>query len=123
MKKILFIEDEPSLQKTLGDILRGNGYEVINALNGEIGLRLAQSEKPDIILLDIILPKMNGLEVLEILKNNKETKNIPVIVLTNLESMEDINKAIELGAVAYLVKAEYSMEEVIDKIKKALNSY
>ncbi len=123
MKKILFIEDEPSLQKTLGDILRENGYEVINALNGEIGLRLAQSEKPDIILLDIILPKMNGLEVLEILKNNEETKNIPVIVLTNLESMEDINKAIELGAVAYLVKAEYSMEEVIDKIEKALNSY
>jgi len=120
MKKILFIEDESSLQKALGDILRENNYEVISALDGEIGLRLAKSEKPDLILLDIILPKMNGIEVLKALKENPETKNISVVILTNLENMEDINKAIELGAAAYLVKAQYTMEEVIDKIEKAL---
>ena len=120
MKKILFIEDESSLQKALGDILRENNYEVISALDGEIGLRLAKSEKPDLILLDIILPKMNGIEVLKALKENPETKNISVVILTNLENMEDVNKAIELGAVAYLIKAQYTMEEVIDKIEKAL---
>jgi len=119
MKKILFIEDESSLQKALGDILRENNYEVISALDGEIGLRLAKSEKPDLILLDIILPKMNGIEVLKALKENPETKNISVVILTNLENMEDVNKAIELGAVAYLIKAQYTMEEVIDKIENA----
>jgi len=120
MKKILFIEDESSLQKALGDVLRENNYEVVSALDGEIGLRLAKSEKPDLALLDIILPKMNGIEVLKALKEDPETRDIPVIILTNLENMEDINKAIELGAAAYLVKAQYAMEEVIDKIEKAL---
>ncbi len=120
MKKVLFIEDEATLQETFGDILGKNKCKMISALNGEIGLRLAKSEKPDLILLDIILPKMNGFEVLKMLKEDPETNNIPVIVLTNLENMEDINKAIELGATTYLVKTKYTIEEVINKIKKAL---
>jgi DNA-binding response OmpR family regulator len=120
MKKILFIEDEASLQKTLGDALKGDGYQVVSALDGEIGLRLARSEKPDLILLDIILPKINGLEVLKMLKEDQETESIPVIILTNLENMEEVNRAIELGAKAYLVKSQYTMEEVRDKIEKAL---
>ncbi len=120
MKKILFIEDEPSLQKTLGDTLRDNNYQIISALNGQSGLRLAKSEKPDLILLDLILPKMNGFEVLKSLKETEETKNIPVIVLTNLENIEDVNKVIELGAIAYLVKAQYSMEELLKKVKEII---
>ncbi len=120
MKKVLFIEDEATLQETFGDILGKNKCKMISALNGEIGLRLAKSEKPDLILLDIILPKMNGFEVLKMLKEDPKTNNIPVIVLTNLENMEDINKAIELGATTYLVKTKYTIEEVINKIKKAL---
>jgi len=120
MKKILFIEDEASLQKTLGDLLRENHYQVISALDGEIGLRLAKSEKPDLILLDIILPKINGMEVLKILKKTPETKDIPVIILTNVEGMENIDEAIESGVAAYLVKAHYTINEVIEKIEKAL---
>jgi len=120
MKKILFIEDESILQKSFGDILGKNNCRVISALNGEIGLRLAKSEKPDLILLDIVLPRINGFGVLKMLKEDPETKNIPVIVLTNLENMEDINKAIELGATTYLIKTQYKIEEVINKIKKVI---
>jgi len=124
MKKILFIEDESALQKTLGEILKQEGYEVISALDGEAGLRLADppadGKKPDLILLDLILPKVHGLDVLKKLKEDEETKKIPVIVLTNLEEIKDIDKAIELGATTYLVKAQYSLEEVTEKIKKAL---
>ena len=121
MKRIiLFIEDESALQKTLGEVLRENNYEVISALDGELGLKLAKKKKPDLILLDLILPKLSGFEVLKQLKKDKETKDIPVIVLTNLEGVGDVEKAMELGATTYLVKANYSLEEVVDKVKTAL---
>ncbi len=120
MKTILFIEDESALQKAFEDILTGAGYELKSALDGEAGLRLAESEKPDLILLDITLPKLNGFEVLEKLKKNPETKEIPVIILTNLEKMEDVDKASELGAMTYLVKAQYKLEEIIEKVKSAI---
>ncbi len=120
MKKILFVEDEEALQKTLSEILKQEGYEVSSAFNGEDGLKLAQSQKPDLILLDLIMPKMDGFETLKRLKAYEETKDIPVIVLTNLEGIGDVGKAIELGATTYLVKAQYSLEEVLEKVKKAL---
>lgn len=120
MSKILFIEDEVALQKTIGDALRKEGYQVISALDGESGLRLAQQELPDLILLDLILPKMHGLDLLEELKKNEKTKEIPVIVLTNMEDVQGIEKAISLGARAYLVKSDYKLEEVIKKIKDIL---
>jgi len=120
MKKILFIEDEETLQKTLGEVLKQEGYEIIPALDGKAGLNLLKSEKPDLILLDLVMPKMDGFEVLKRLKADEETKDIPVIVLTNLEGIGDVGKAIELGATTYLVKAQYSLEEVVEKVKKAL---
>jgi len=120
MKKILFIEDESALQKTFKDILEKEGYEVIKALDGEVGLKLAEEKKPDLILLDLILPKIDGFEVLKGLKENEETKDIPVIIFTNLEGAGDIQKALELGATTYLVKANYSLEEIVTKIKQAL---
>lgn len=120
MKKILFIEDESALQKTMGDVLRKEGYKVLSALDGEIGARLAKTELPDLILLDLILPKKDGFEVFEELKEDQKTSEIPVIVLTNLEQMEDVEKALELGARTYLVKANYTLDEVVSKIKKAL---
>ena len=120
MKKILFVEDESALQKTFGDILKEEGYEVISALDGGIGLKLAKSKKPDLILLDLILPKMDGFEVLEKLKESPGTKDIPVIILTNIGRMEDIGRALELGAKTYLVKADYTLEEVVKKVKQSL---
>jgi two-component system alkaline phosphatase synthesis response regulator PhoP len=120
MKKILFIEDESALQKTFGEFLTQEGYQVISALDGELGLNLAKEKKPDLILLDLILPKLNGFEVLKKIKEADETKEIPVIVLTNLENMRDIDKALELGATTYLVKANYSLQEIAEKIKNTI---
>lgn len=119
-KTILFIEDESALQKTFGEILSQEGFQMMSALDGEIGLRLARDKKPDLILLDLILPKIHGFEVLKKLKEDKDTKGIPIIVLTNLEGIGDVDKALKMGATTYLVKASYSLEEVIEKIKKAL---
>lgn len=120
MKTILIIEDESALQKTLGDVLSQEGFEVLSALDGEVGLRLAAEKLPDVILLDLILPKANGFDVLKYLKEQEATKNIPVVVLTNLESIGDIQKALDLGAMTYLVKSNYTLGEVVEKVKKAL---
>ena len=120
MQKILFIEDESALQKTVGDILTQEGYKIISALDGVAGLRMAEEEKPDLILLDLILPKMHGFEVLKVLKENSKTKNIPVIILTNLEEIKDVEEALKLGATTYLVKSQYSLDEIVEKIKVAL---
>lgn len=119
MKRILFIEDEGAIQKTLGDALAQEGYEIIAALDGDIGLRLAEQKSPDLILLDLVLPKRNGFEVLSELKKNPTTASIPVIVLTNLENMEDIQRVLDLGAMTYLVKSNYGLQDVISKVKQA----
>lgn len=119
-KKILFIEDEPTLQKAVGEILTQEGFKVLSALDGEEGLNLIKKEKPDLILLDLILPKRDGFEILEEMKEDKELKDIPVIVLTNLEGMGDVEKALSLGATTYLVKASYELEDVVAKIKQTL---
>ncbi len=119
MKKILFIEDESAIHKTLSDALETEEYEIISALDGEAGLRLAKEKKPDLILLDLVLPKIDGFGVLKALKADEATESIPVIVLTNLEQMEDIQKAIDLGARTYLVKSNYNLKEVVGMIKKA----
>lgn len=119
-KKILFIEDESSLQQTMREILRQEEFNMISALDGEEGLKKTKEEKPDLILLDLILPKLDGFEVLKRIKADPETAKIPIIVLTNLEGTTDVEKALELGATTYLVKANYEIDEVIDKIKQNL---
>lgn len=119
-KKILVIEDEATLQKALTEYLTEEKFEVVGALDGEEGVEKAETEMPDLILLDIILPKMDGFKVLEEIKSNEKTKKIPVILLTNLESAEDIQKAFEKGATTYLVKSDYKLEDVVSKIKETL---
>jgi DNA-binding response OmpR family regulator len=120
MQKILIIEDEAALQKALGDVLTQEGFETFSALDGEVGLRLAQENTPDLILLDLVLPKMNGFEVLGKLKEDASTQDVPVIVLTNLEEMKDIEKVVDLGASSYLVKSNYKLQEVVERIRKTL---
>jgi len=120
MQKILFIEEEPTLQKAVGEILIQEGFKVFNALDGEKGLELIKKERPDLILLDLILPKKDGFEVLKEAKEDEKLKDIPVIILTNLEGMGDVEKALSLGATTYLVKANYELEDVIGKIKQIL---
>lgn len=118
MQTILIIEDEPTLQKALTISLEQEGYQIKSALDGEIGLRLAKEVKPNLVLLDLILPKMDGFEVLEEMKKDETTKDLPVIILTNLESSQDIEKALVLGAKTYLVKANYDLKDVIQKVKE-----
>jgi len=122
-KKILIIEDEETLQKALTEYITAEKFEVTSALDGEKGLQMAKEQSPDLILLDIILPKMDGFKVLEEIKKDPKTKNIPVILLTNLESPEDIQKAFEKGATTYLVKSDFKLEEVVEKIKEAIKKY
>ena len=122
MKKILFIEDEAALQKTLGDALAAEGFKVIAALDGEVGLRLAWSESPDLILLDLILPKIHGLDVLRKLKENPATRDLPIIILTNLEEAKEVETALALGATTYLVKTSQELKDIIEKTKKILGN-
>lgn len=120
MKKILFIEDEPNLQKAIGELLKQEGYEIFGALDGEAGLEAAKKEEPDLILLDLILPKKDGFEVLKELKADEKLKNTPVIILTNLEGTGDVEKALDLGATTYLVKANYELDDVLNIVKNNL---
>jgi len=121
-KKVLFIEDEAVMQKAVSEFLGVNGYHVVSALDGELGVRAAQVEKPDLILLDIILPKKNGFEVLKELKSGPETKSIPVIVLTNLSEMGDIGKILELGVTTYLVKSDQSLKDILAIVERTLGN-
>lgn len=120
MKKILFIEDESALQKAVTGALLREGFDVRAALTGEAGLALAKKEAPDLILLDIVLPEKDGFAVLEELKKDPITARIPVIIMSNLEGSEDVQKALERGATTYLVKMNYKLEEVVEKIKSVL---
>ena len=120
-KKILFIEAEPASQKALANAFVREGFEIIQALDGETGLRLAKQKKPDLVLLDLILPRMDGFEVLRKLQQDQETKLIPVIVLTNLEGMGEVQKVIELGVRDYLVKTNYKLDELVEKVKATLS--
>lgn len=119
-KKLVIVEDDAVLQKALHDFLVTENFEVSCALDGEEGLRTILAEKPDLILLDIILPKKDGYEVIKEVRANEETKNIPIVLLTNLGSLNDVEKALELGATTYLVKADYQLEEVTAKVKDIL---
>jgi DNA-binding response OmpR family regulator len=119
-KKILVIEDEVALQKAVIDFLLEEGFDVFGALDGETGLRLAKKEKPDLILLDIVLPIKNGFEVLAELRQDSELKNSLVILLTNSDTSENIQKAFEYGVSTYLVKANYRLEDIVKKVRETL---
>ncbi|MEK7067324.1 MAG: response regulator [Patescibacteria group bacterium] len=118
--KILFVEDEPNLQRVLSKAFEKEGFSILQAYDGERGLQLARDAKPDLILLDLILPKKDGFTVLTELKKANDTKNIPVVVLTNIDKNEDIERVLGLGALTYLVKTNYDLKDIIQKVKKIL---
>ncbi|MBU1165202.1 response regulator [Patescibacteria group bacterium] len=119
-KTILLVEDDEFLAELYATKLNLEGYEVLVASDGEKGFKTASDKIPDLILLDIILPKMDGFEILKKLKANKKTKDIPVILLTNLSQKDEVKKGLDLGANDYLIKAHFMPSEVISKIKKVL---
>lgn len=117
--KVLIIDDEKGVLKMYGELLQANGIEVISAIDGQTGIELAREQKPNVILLDIIMPRYNGLDVLKDMKADPEIKNIPVFLLTNLPAESSGEKATELGAAGYLVKAQYEPKMLLDVIRGA----
>ncbi len=120
-KKILVIEDEALFAKSLGIMLRDAGFDPVFAEDGEEGVKKAQSANPDLILLDNILPKLSGLEVLQQLKEDNRLKDIPVLMLTVLSDSDTISKAVSLGAVGYLIKSDYQLSEIVRKVRSLLD--
>lgn len=119
-KKVLLVEDDKMIIDMYTLKFTQEGYEVVQAENGKDGLDFAKKHNPDIILLDIILPQMDGFTVLKALKADAKTKNTPVVLLTNLGQDGDVKKGLELGAVDYLIKANFTPSQVVDKVKSVL---
>lgn len=119
-KNILLVEDEQALLKIYSNKLRNSGFNVSVAITGDEALRKAHTEMPDIILLDLILPGKDGFVVLEELKRSDTTKNIPVVILSNLGQVSDIERGKTLGAIDYLVKADVGLMDLVEKVKKYL---
>ncbi len=122
-KVVLIIEDDPLMARMYQKIFSFEGYQVVSAADGVEGLEKAQSQTPTIILLDIMMPKMNGLEVLEKLKKSDLTKHIPVIMLTNLAGTQDAETALSKGAVKYIVKSEHDPKQVENMVKEIIAGY
>jgi DNA-binding response OmpR family regulator len=117
MSKVLIVEDDQMLSEMYGSKFEAEGFTVLRASDGVEGLKLAETEKPAAILLDVIMPKLDGFATLEKLKANKATAKIPVIMLTNLGQEEDVKKGKELGAADYFVKANQTPSEIVAKVK------
>ena len=119
-KKILLVEDEETTYKVLSAVLQEGGFEVLHAMAGGKALELAKDKKPDLILLDLIIPGLSGLDVLATLKKQPETASIPVCILSQLSDQDSISRGIALGAMGYLVKSEYQLEDILQKVKEIL---
>ena len=118
--KILVVEDEEILLTALSEELKQEGFTVVGARDGVEGVEKSLSEKPDLILLDLVMPRLDGIGALRQMKENPATKDIPVVILTNLSDYDKISDALTLGAMDYLVKANYRLEDLVVKIKTVL---
>ena len=121
MNSILLIEDDPFLVDIYTTKLKEAGFEVDVAGNGEVGLKNLEEKRPDLVLLDIVLPHFDGWEVLKKIKETDALKGIPVVVLSNLGQDTEVQKGLDLGAAKYLVKAHYTPSEVAQEVSKILN--
>lgn len=119
-EKILIIEDDKFLLKLYSGKLRKEGFEVFESLTGKEGFNKIAVDKPDLIILDLILPGKDGFEVLGEIKSNREIKNIPVIIISNLGQESDIKRAMEMGAAAYFIKTDFSMNQLPELVKEQL---
>src|SRR3989338_6691887 len=116
-KKILVVEDAPHISRLVRFILEKNGFEVLQAFVGQEGMEMAKKEKPDLIILDVMMPNMDGFEVAKKLTGMEETKNIPIIMLSSAAQFKDKMKGIESGAIDYITKP-FEKEELIAKVKE-----
>jgi CheY-like chemotaxis protein len=120
-KKILIVEDEAALRNAVSDILSFEGFTVLQAKNGQEGLDVALKEHPDLILLDLIMPVMDGLTMLEKLRTDQDWgRSVAVILLTNINDPEKVAQATEAGSYDFLVKSDWNIEDVVKKVKGRL---
>ena len=119
-RRILLAEDDRFLRKAAETALKRRGFAVLAAVDGEEALRMARAEAPDIVLLDLIMPKLQGFEVLRALKADAATAATPVIILSNLGQDSDVKQAMEAGAVGYFVKANLSLQDLVKKVGETL---
>ena len=117
-KKILLIEDDKFLRKVIVRKLTTEGYEVVEAIDGERGIEATREEKPDLVILDLVLPEIDGFEVLATLKKDKDVFKIPVVVLSNLGDKENMERALKMGAADYLIKSSLEPSEILERINK-----
>lgn len=122
MAKILFVEDDPLIVKIYSTRLTADGHQVLSAENGEVGLKVAEESLPDLVVLDIMMPKMDGFGVLEKLRADPRLAKIPILVYSNLAKEEEMARAQKMGATEFIVKANLSPTEMIEKIKTYLKS-
>jgi DNA-binding response OmpR family regulator len=120
--KILIAEDDKFISKALRDGLTRAGFEIVNVYNGNEALKKLKSEQFDLILLDVLMPEKNGLEVLKKVKKSKKLNKIPILVFSNLDSDNDIRKVKELGAEEYLTKADFTIKDIVAKINEYSNT-
>jgi DNA-binding response OmpR family regulator len=120
MAKILIVEDDKFLRELIVQKILKEGYQAVEAINGEDGVAKAKEEKPDLMLLDLILPGIDGFEALRQVKESADTSSIPVIILSNLGQKDDVERGMKLGAADYLIKAHFTPGEILAKIKSIL---
>jgi two-component system, OmpR family, alkaline phosphatase synthesis response regulator PhoP len=118
--KILIVEDEASLLKALSDKISSEKFQVLEARNGEDGLKMAKDEHPDLILLDVVMPRMDGMTMVKELRKDKWGKNAKIIILSNLEGVNKSSEALESNVQDYLVKSNWKIEDLMKKIKEVL---
>jgi len=119
-KKILIIEDDKFLRELIAQKLIKEGYNIVEAVDGEKGIKSVKDEKPDLVLLDLILPGIDGFEVLSKIKEDPVLSQVPVIILSNLGQKDDIERGLKIGAADYLIKAHFTPGEIIEKVKTIL---
>lgn len=123
MSKIVLIEDDPLLCEMYELMLRTKGYEIHSEMDSEKGLAYVKAISPDLLLLDIMMPHLNGLQVLEALRSDEQTKAVRVLVLSNLYDEVTVKKALALGAIGYIVKSEYGAEQIMALVEDALTHH
>lgn len=119
-KKIVIVEDDKFLRELISQKLTKENYQVVEAFDGEDGIKKIKEEKPDLVLLDLILPGIDGFEVLSKMKEDTSFTNTPVIIFSNLGQKEDVEKGLKLGAIDYMIKAHFTPGEIIEKVNKVL---
>jgi len=121
MPTILIVEDDNFLRELLSKKISSESFDVLEAETGEIGVKIIDESPPDLVLLDLMLPGMDGFEVLRRAKSNSKTAKIPIIILSNLGNEKDIDRGYKLGADGYLIKSNFSPAEIINKINEMLS--